>query len=164
MSPPRSTHYRNSRAKAEAAKAPPFEPNLTKMNPMEFQQLIRRLLEATGLENWSTKRSERDGVDAIAISGNPFLGGLVVIQAKKYARAVGVSHLRQLVGAMDENRAGRGVFVTTSWFSQGCWTLAAENGQIQLIDGARLRYLVKEYLHIDVLAPSPTNGEDSAPE
>jgi hypothetical protein len=139
--------------------------DLTKLNPTEYEQLIRQLLEATGLENWTTERSELDGIDAIAISRNPFLGGLAVIQAKKYTQAVGVNHLHQLIGAMEEKQAGRGVLVTTSWFSQRCWALAAKNGRIELIDSVRLRHLVKEYLHIDVLAaPSPRNGEDSAPE
>jgi restriction system protein len=96
------------------------------MDPTDFEQLIRQLFEATGLENWTTERSGHDGVDAIATSQNPFMGGLVVIQVKQRRHYLPlVRDLRQLVDAMDEKGAGRGVFVTQSWFSDDCWTFAA---------------------------------------
>ena len=69
---------------------------------------------------------------------------------------IGVSHIRELVGAMDEMRAGRGILVTTSWFTSGCWNKARENNRIELIDGGRLRYLVKEHLNKDVLVAPPS--------
>jgi restriction system protein len=57
------------------------------------------------------------------------------VQAKKHTRVLGVNHIRELVGATDEKRAGRGILVTTSWFASGCWTKATENGRVELIDG-----------------------------
>jgi restriction system protein len=77
------------------------------------------------------------------------------VQAKKYTRVLGVNHIRELVGATDEKRAGRGILVTTSWFASGCWTKATENGRVELIDGPRLRHLVQEHLHKDVLVAPP---------
>jgi restriction system protein len=59
---------------------------------------------------------------------------------------------------MDEKRAGRAILVTTSWFASGCWTNAHENGRIELIDGPRLRHLVKEQTGKDVLVAPPTGG------
>jgi restriction system protein len=84
------------------------------------------------------------------------VGGLTIVQAKKYSGVIGVSQIRELVGAMEEKRAGRGILVTTSWFTSGCWTKATENGRVELIDGPRLRYLVQEHLHMDVLVAPPT--------
>ncbi|HET8915375.1 MAG TPA: restriction endonuclease, partial [Propionibacteriaceae bacterium] len=130
-------------------------PDLTKMTPTEFEHFVRQLFEASGLEGWTTERTGDDGVDAVVTNRDPMIGGLTIVQAKRYNGVIGVSHIRELVGAMDEKRAGRGILVTTSWFASGCWTKAHENGRVELIDGPRLRYLVKEHLHKDVLVAPP---------
>jgi restriction system protein len=127
-------------------------PDLTTMTPTEFEHFVRQLFEASGLEGWTTERTGDDGVDAVVTNRDPMIGGLTIVQAKKYNGVIGVSHIRDLVGAMDEKRAGRGILLTTSWFASGCWTKAHENGRVELIDGPRLRYLVKEHLHKDVLS------------
>jgi restriction system protein len=93
---------------------------------------------------------------------DPIVGGLTIVQAKKYTRVLGVNHIRELVGAMDEKRAGRAILVTTSWFASGCWTKAQENGRIELIDGPRLRHLVKEHMGKDVLVAPPTGRRRDA--
>jgi restriction system protein len=129
--------------------------DLTKMTAVEFEHFVRQLFEARGMEGWTTDRTGDDGVDAVVINRDPMVGGLTIIQAKKYTRVLGVNHIRELVGAMDEKRAGRGILVTTSWFASGCWTKATENGRIELIDGPRLVYLVKEHLGKDVLVAPP---------
>jgi hypothetical protein len=108
------------------------------MTPTEFEHFVRQLFEARGLEGWTTERTGDDGVDAVVVNRDPLIGGLTIVQAKKYSGVLGVSHIRELVGAMDEKRAGRGILVTTSWFASGCWTKATENGRIELIDGPRL--------------------------
>lgn len=131
-------------------------PDLTRMTPDEFEHFVRQLFEARGLEGWTTERTGDDGVDAVVLNRDPMVGGLTIVQAKKYTRVLGVNHIRELVGAMDEKRAGRGILVTTSWFTSGCWTKASENGRVELIDGPRLRWLVQEYLQRDVLVAPPT--------
>ena len=130
-------------------------PDLTTMTPTEFEHFVRQLFEARGLEGWTTERTGDDGVDAVVINRDPMVGGLTIVQAKKYTRVLGVNHIRELVGAMDEKRAGRGILVTTSWFASGCWTKATENGRVELIDGPRLRYLVQQHLNKDVLVAPP---------
>lgn len=131
-------------------------PDLTRMTPDEFEHFVRQLFEARGLEGWTTERTGDDGVDAVVLNRDPMVGGLTIVQAKKYTRVLGVSHIRELVGAMDEKRAGRGILVTTSWFTSGCWTKARENGRVELIDGPRLRWLVQEHLQRDVLVAPPS--------
>jgi len=129
--------------------------DLTTMTPTEFEHFVRQLFEASGLEGWTTKRTGDDGVDAVVTNPDPMIGGLTIVQAKKYNGVIGVSHIRELVGAMDEKRAGRGILITTSWFASGCWTKARENGRVELIDGPRLRYLANEHLGKDVLVAPP---------
>ena len=65
---------------------------------------------------------------------DPLVGGLTIVQAKRYLAVIGISHIRELVGAMDQKGAGRGILVTTSWFTAGCWIKAEQNNRIELID------------------------------
>ncbi len=126
-------------------------PNLMEMTPTEFEHFVRQVFESMGMEGWTTERTGDDGIDAVVLNRDPIIGGLTVVQAKKYSRVLGVNHIRELVGAMDEKRAGRGILVTTSWFTSGCWTKAKDNGRIELIDGARLCALTRDHLGKDVL-------------
>ena len=132
-------------------------PDLTKISPTEFEHFVRQLLEASGLEGWTTERSGDDGVDAVVINRDPMVGGLTIVQAKRYTNVICVSHIRELVGAMDEKRAGRGILVTTSWFASGYKIKARQNGRIQLIEGSELVHLTKKHLHKDVLAAPPAD-------
>jgi Restriction endonuclease len=144
--------------------APPFsvtdvtQPlDLMKVTPTEFEQFVRKLFEASGFDSWATAPST--GVSAVMTIHAPLMGGVTVLSAKKYKTVVGPNHIRELVGAMEETRAGRGVLVTTSWFSRRCWTMARENGRVELIDGPQLRHLARERLGIDVLvAPQPESS------
>ncbi len=110
-------------------------PDLMDMSPTEFEHLVRQVFEATGLEGWTTEHSGDDGVDAVMINKTPGRGTLSIVQAKRYSQAVGVSHVRELAGAMEEKKAGHGILVTTSWFTSGCWVKAREHGRMELLDG-----------------------------
>jgi restriction system protein len=126
-------------------------PDLMKMNPTEFEHLVRQIFEAMGVESWTTERSYDDGVDAVVVNRSPLLGRLSIVQAKRYKNAIGPNHIRELSGAIEEKKAGHGILVTTSWFTARSWQKAREHGRIELIDGNRLRYLIKEHLGKDVL-------------
>ncbi|GAA5162033.1 hypothetical protein GCM10023321_46970 [Pseudonocardia eucalypti] len=135
-------------------------PDLMEMTPTEFEHFVRQVFESMeGIQGWTTERTGDDGTDAVVINRNSVVGGLTVIQVKQYSRVLGLNHIRELVGAMDEKRPGRGILVTTSWFTSGCWTKAKENGRIELIDGARLVALTRETLGKDVLISGPPGGK-----
>lgn len=141
-------------------------PDLMDMDPTTFEHLIRQVFMAKGdFEGWTTTQSKDDGVDAVITNKTSLVGGLVVVQAKRYKTVIGPAHIRELVGTMDEKRAGRGILVTTSWFTGGAWTKATENGRIELIDGQRLVYLIKENLGKDVLigVDRPPNAPSGPP-
>jgi restriction system protein len=126
-------------------------PDLMRMSPTEFEHLVRQIFEAMGMQGWTTVASKDDGVDGVVVNPTPFVGGLTIIQAKRYKDIVGVNHIRELAGAMEEKKAGHGILVTTSWFTGGGWQKARDHGRIELIDGSRLVHLVKEHLGKDVL-------------
>lgn len=126
-------------------------PVLVEMHPYEFEHLVKRLFEARGLKSWVTQASRDDGVDAIAVNEDPIMGGVCVIQAKRYRNTVPVNDVRALAGTMEDKRAARGVVVTTSGFGPDAHNYAARHGRIQLIEGPELLHLLKEHLDLDAL-------------
>ncbi|MFD4636984.1 restriction endonuclease [Lentzea sp. NPDC058436] len=137
-------------------------PDLMEMSPSNFEHLVRQIFEARGAEGWTTEQSKDDGVDAVIARRTPLFGGLSIVQAKRYSRVVGVNHIRELAGAMEEKKAGWGVLVTTSWFASGCRKKALEHGRMELIDGPELVHLIKQHLGKDVLINIPNRPNPQA--
>ncbi len=130
-------------------------PDLLAMNPYEFERLIQRLVEAMGFKAWRTQSSRDDGIDAVAINESPLVGGLCVIQAKRYKDTIPVEAVRALGGTMQEKKATTGIVVATSSFGKASYDFATSFGRIQLIDGRNLKALLREHLGIDVLIGLP---------
>jgi restriction system protein len=124
---------------------------LTEQSPTEFEHLVRQLFEEMGMQSWVTQACHDEGVDAIAYNPDPIMGGVCVVQAKRYTNTVPVEAVRALWGVMEDKKAGRGVLVTTSHFTKGTYDFAARNERVQLIEGPHLVYLIGQYLHLDVL-------------
>lgn len=139
----------------DAAATLDARPDLMDMSPTEFEHLVRQIFQAQGAEGWTTEQSKDDGVDAVIAKRTPLIGGLAIVQAKKYKGVVGLNHIRELAGAMEEKKAGWGILITTSWFTTGCWEKAREHGRMELIDGDRLVHLIKEHLNKNVLIGAP---------
>jgi restriction system protein len=131
-------------------------PDLLALTPGEFEHLTRRLFEAMGMKSWKTQDSKDDGVDAVAVNEDPVVGGLCIIQAKRYSKIVGVEAVHALAGVMDDKNAAKGVLVTTSWVGKASRDFAARNGsKIEIIEGRHLKYLLKKHLGLDVLISLP---------
>jgi restriction system protein len=131
-------------------------PDLLALKPTEFEHLIRELFEAMGLKSWVTQASKDEGVDGVAINEDPIVGGLCIIQAKRYSRLVEVESVHALAGVMDDMNAAKGVLVTTSWVGKASRDFAARNGnRIQIIEGRELKHLLREHLSIDALISLP---------
>jgi restriction system protein len=129
--------------------------DLLELTPTEFEHLVRQLFEEIGMQAWVTQASRDDGVDAVAINPDPIVGGLCIVQAKRYTGVVSTESVRALGGVMDDKRAAKGVMVTTSWYGKESWEFAARHGRIELIDGPRLKHLIKERVGLDVLISLP---------
>lgn len=130
-------------------------PDLLALRPVEFEHLIRRLFEAIGMKAWVTQASRDDGVDAVAINEDPVVGGLCVIQAKRYSRVVGLEAVHALAGVMADKAATKGILVTTSWFGKASHDFAARTGRMDLITGRELKALLLEHLGLDALIGLP---------
>lgn len=132
--------------------------DLMALTPTEFEHLVRQLFEATpGMQGWTTQPSKDDGVDAVIFNNTPITGGLTIVQAKQYSHSIGVHHVRELAGTMEDKKAGRGILVTTSRFTKDAVLLHERLGRIQLIDGAGLIYLLKETLGKEVVIGKRVN-------
>jgi restriction system protein len=55
---------------------------------------------------------------------------------------------------MEEKRAGWGILITTSSFTSGCEQKAREHGRMELIDGQRLVWFIREHLGKEVVIGS----------
>ncbi|MEV1168151.1 restriction endonuclease [Nonomuraea sp. NPDC049784] len=129
--------------------------DLLGLSPAEFEHFVRQLFEAMGMKSWVTQASRDDGVDAVAINEDPMFGGLCIIQAKRYSKAVGIEAVRALAGVMEDKRATKGILVTTSWVGTDSRDFAARHGRMQIIECEELKYLCREYLDLDVLISLP---------
>ena len=123
------------------------------MSPAEFEGLILRLLLAMGYGNGLDEmakalgKSSDGGVDGV-IHQDPLGLERVYVQAKRYREGNGVSSpdIRNFVGALNIQRATKGVFVTASHFTPEA-KRAAEGSTLQvvLIDGDRLADLMERH-------------------
>ena len=83
-------------------------PDLLALKPVEFEHLIRELFQAIGLKSWVTQSSKDEGVDGVAVNEDPIVGGLCIIQAKRYSKIVDLESVHALAGVIGwhERRQG----------------------------------------------------------
>lgn len=118
-----------------------------------FERLVVQLLTAMGYGGSITDagralgRSGDGGVDGV-IDEDALGLDRIYVQAKRYAagNSVGPGEIRDFFGALDQFKAGKGLFVTTSSFTQSA-TRTAEglSKRIVLVDGAQLTRLMIRY-------------------
>ena len=130
--------------------------NLIDLTPEAFEHLITNLFNAMKFEAYATQRSKDGGIDCIAYSKESIVGGKYVIQAKRWTRTVQVDAVRDLFGAMDHERANKGILITTSKFAPACYKFA-ENKPMELIDGSILLDMIQRYttLKVRIVMPPP---------
>lgn len=121
------------------------------LSPTGFEDLVIRLLEAMGYGRaGSVERTSATGdagVDGI-ISQDPLGLDRIYVQAKRYAedRPIDRPRIHEFAGALLGKQGDRGVFITTSRFTQGAHDEADRiNARIELIDGAKLAQLLVVY-------------------
>ncbi|MGW6918396.1 restriction endonuclease [Kitasatospora sp. NPDC054939] len=125
---------------------------LLAMDPVEFERLIARLMEAMGMKVALTARSRDGGVDVRGIDTDPFRGGNVIVQVKRYRDTVTPSAVRDLYGTLQDDRAAtKAVLVTTSRFGPSSHQFVAGK-PITLINGAELVGLLKHHGFHEVFA------------
>jgi HJR/Mrr/RecB family endonuclease len=122
------------------------------MSPAKFEQLVLDLLLAMGYGGSNkdlakvTPVSHDNGVDGI-IPEDALGLDKIYIQAKRYKEGAPVHkpEIQQFIGALSEQKASKGVFVTTSTFTQGAReSVSKATSKIVLIDGIALaKYMIE---------------------
>lgn len=122
------------------------------MSPSFFENLVLDLLLNMGFGSKNrdlavvTPTSHDNGVDGI-IPEDPLGLDKIYIQAKRYTEnTVQKPDIQKFIGALDEQKATKGVFITTSKFSPGAKETAEKaSKKIVLIDGKTLADYMIEY-------------------
>lgn len=118
--------------------------NLMNCSPTFFERLVVQLLVKMGYGG-----SIQDAGRAIGQSGDEGIDGLikedrlgldtVYIQAKRWQAVVGRPEIQKFAGALQGHHAHKGVFITTSYFSNEAEDFAKKiESRIALIDGSKL--------------------------
>ncbi len=117
--------------------------------PTFFEDLVLDLLHALG---YGISRDDLQRVGAIGDGGIDGIISLdrlglekVYIQAKRWQNQVGRPEIQAFYGALAGQRARKGVFLTTSTFSQPAIDFAKSVEGIVLVDGSRLAELMMEH-------------------
>jgi restriction system protein len=120
---------------------------LLKMPPAAFERLAQRLLREAGFVKVEVRGKTGDGgIDGVGILRVNLVSFQVYFQCKRWGSSVGAKDIRDFRGAL-QGRADKGLFITTSSFTKQASDEATRDGAIaiDLIDGARLCELLKEY-------------------
>ena len=121
--------------------------NLQSLTPIEFENLVKTLLQQMGFNATTTKVSGDGGIDIIALNEQPIVSGKYVIQCKRYAigNNIGEPVIRELYGVMMHENANKGILITTSDFSKKAISFAQYKA-IELINGDSILSLLNKYL------------------
>lgn len=124
---------------------------ILKASPEFFEKLIIELMLSMGYGGPGFGRhlgkSSDGGVDGVINQDKLGLDS-IYLQAKRYARdnSIGPEQLRAFSGALDEKRAVKGVFVTTSSFTAAAKQHVQNSPKsLVLIDGEQLTRMMIEY-------------------
>lgn len=131
-------------------------PDLLKMDWYKFENLIRQLFEAMGLDVQVTQSSRDEGIDAVAYNKTDIVHrSEILIQAKRYSKCVPANDVRALAGSVEEKRATAGILVTTAWVGPETKAFAARNNRLTIIEGSQLKHLLAEHLNLNVRIDLP---------
>lgn len=125
--------------------------------PSFFEQLVVDLMIAMGYggsrkeAGKATQATNDDGVDGI-IKEDKLGLDVIYLQAKRWANTVHRPEIDKFIGALTRQRARKGVFITTSEFSDGARTAALGlDIKVVLIDGDELaRLMIENNLGVSV--------------
>ena len=119
--------------------------------PDFFERLVVEFLVAMGYGG-----SREDAGQAIGKSGDEGIDGIIkedrlgldaiYLQAKRWTGTIGRPEIQKFAGALQGRRARKGVFITTSDFSQEARDFVQQiDSKIELIDGRTLASLMFEH-------------------
>lgn len=124
---------------------------VSECSPAIFEQLVVELLLKMGYGG-----SRKEAGEAIGRSGDEGIDGViredrlgldvVYIQAKRWQNPVGRKEVQSFAGALQGQRARKGIFITTSAFTRDALDYVTKiDVKIALIDGKKLAQLMIEH-------------------
>nr|WP_221269523.1 restriction endonuclease [Deinococcus budaensis] len=117
------------------------------LTPAQFERLVVEVLVALGYggnvrdAGQALGRSGDNGIDGV-IKQDPLGLDRIYLQAKRWQNTVHSPEIRTFSGSLTYHKASKGVFITTSGFSDGARNTASHIGSIILIDGPQLARLM----------------------
>lgn len=122
---------------------------VSQVSPAYFETIVLDLLHKLGYgtsraDLLRVGRSGDGGIDGV-ISLDRLGLEKVYVQAKRWQNSVGRPEVQAFYGALAGQRANRGVFLTTSTFTQQAIDFAGSVERIVLVDGKKLAELMIEY-------------------
>lgn len=122
---------------------------LASVSPAFFERVVLDLLHEMGYGANRTDLQQVGGPGDAGIDGVISLDRLglekVYVQAKRWQESISRPHLQAFYGALAGQKARKGVFITTSMFSQQAKDYARSVEGMVLIDGPRLAGLMIDY-------------------
>ena len=138
-------------AELNASLADDLMTEIMKLEPIDFERLVIRLLLAMGYGSgiddagFVTQASNDGGIDGI-IKEDQLGFSSIYIQAKRWDPGISISRpeIQKFAGALQEQKAQKGLFISTASFSQGA-RKSAEAAGIVLVDGKQLTKLMIKF-------------------
>lgn len=129
--------------------------NFVDLTPVAFEQLVTNLFNKMGFEACPYKDRKMGESTVLPTTKNSSLAESMSSR-RSWTRTVQVDAVRDLFGAMDHERANKGILVTTSRFAPACYKFA-EDKPLQLFDGSNLLALIEKYtnLKVRIVMPPP---------
>jgi restriction system protein len=122
---------------------------LAQVSPQHFETIVLDVLHRMG---YGASREDLQRVGSVGDGGIDGVISLdrlglekVYVQAKRWQGSVGRPEVQGFYGALAGQRANKGVFITTSSFSQQAIEFARSVERVVLVDGERLAGLMMEH-------------------
>jgi len=135
-------------AELNASLADDLMSEIMKLDPVDFERLVVKLLLAMGYGSgideagFVTQASNDGGIDGI-IKEDQLGFSSIYIQAKRWDPTASIARpeIQKFAGALQEQKAQKGLFISTASFSPGA-RKSAEAAGIVLVDGKQLTKLM----------------------
>ena len=118
---------------------------LLELDPYQFEHLIDALYSEMGYDTILTQKTHDGGRDVIAEKKGICESEKLLVQCKRQKKNVGVTEIRALLGIVSNEKATKGVLVTTSEFTAPAKKFANENARLELVGQKDLQQLLNKF-------------------
>lgn len=119
---------------------------LYSLSPTEFEHVVESLYHAMGYATKMTKETHDGGRDVIADKTQAGHKEHIVISCKRVKNTVEPADYREIMFAVENEKATKGAVVATSDFSSEAYKYADKNPRMELIGQTNLQKMLNEYL------------------